>query len=309
MNKEKVYFFVIIMLQAMLIGCGTSYEEQKRLNKIERQRLAREDSAAFKVAVLPTLDCLPIFVAKYHNLYDTAKVDLRLRAYSAQMDCDTAFMNKRVEAGVTDIVRAEKMRTLGTDLHYLTATGTYWQLIGNRTSRIKLLKQMDDKMMAGTRYSATDMLGDIVVDSAKLKTERVFRIQINDVRIRLKMLENNEMDVMWLPEPQATQARLQKHNVIVDSRKMDIMQGAIAIRQDIYDDKSRKQQIDAFIRAYNDAVDSIGKYGVNHYSDLVTRLCAVNAKTAAQLPKDIKFTHMAPPRDKDIERAKKYIKQ
>lgn len=292
-----------------MLSCGPSYDEQRRLNRQERLRLAHEDSAAFKVAVLPTLDCMPILVAKYHNLYDTAKVDLRLRAYSAQMDCDTALINGRVEAGVTDLVRAERMQKTGTELHYLSATGAYWQLIGNRHSRIKQLKQMDGKMMAMTRYSVTDMLGDMAVDSAKLKSEHVFRIQINDVRLRLKMLENNEMDVMWLPEPQTTKARMLKNNVIVDSRRMDVVAGAIVVRKSIYDDKSRKSQIEAFVKAYNAAVDSIGKYGLQHYGNLVAKYCAVDEKTVARLPKDLKFKHMAPPREKDLERARKYINQ
>lgn len=307
MKTEKVFVFVIILLQVLLQSCGPSYDEQRRLNRQERQRLAREDSAAFKVAVMPTIDCLPILVAKYHNLYDTTKVDLRLKAFSAQMDCDTAFINARVEAGVTDLVRAERMRKLGTDLHFLSATGAYWQLIGNRQSRIKQLKQMDDKMMAMTRYSVTDMLGDMAVDSAGLKPERVFRVQINDVRLRLKMLENNEMDVMWLPEPQATRARMLKHNVIADSRKMDVVAGVVAVRQSVFDDKSRKPQIEAFVKAYNAAVDSIAKFGLQHYGALVAKYCAVSAQTVANLPKNLKFARMAPPREKDLEQAKKYI--
>lgn len=307
MKTGKVFFFAIIVLQVLFQACGPSYDEQRRLNRQERLRLAREDSAAFKVAVLPTIDCLPILVAKYHNLYDTAKVDLRLKAFSAQMDCDTAFINARVEAGVTDLVRMERMRKLGTELHCLSATGAYWQLIGNRQSRIKQLRQMDDKMMAMTRYSVTDMLGDMAVDSVKLKAERVFRIQINDVRLRLKMLENNEMDVMWLPEPQATRARLLKHNVIVDSRKMGVAAGAVAVRKSVWDDESRKPQIEAFVKAYNDAVDSIAKFGLQHYGNLVVKYCAVDERTVAKLPKDLKFEHMAPPGEKDQERAKKYI--
>ena len=307
MKTGKVYFFAIIVLQLLFQACGPSYDEQRRLNHKERQRLAREDSAAFKVAVLPTIDCLPILVAKYHNLYDTAKVDLRLKAFSAQMDCDTALINARVEAGVTDLVRAERMQKLGTGLHYLSATGAYWQLIGNRQSRIKQLKQLDDKMMAMTRYSVTDMLGDMAVDSVKLTDERVFRVQINDVRLRLKMLENNEMDAMWLPEPQATRARMLRHNVIADSRKMNVASGAIVVRKTIYDDKTRKPQIEAFVNAYNAAVDSIAKFGVQHYGSLVAKYCAVDEKTVAKLPKGLKFKHMAPPEERDIEQAKKYI--
>ena len=176
----------------VLFGCGQSYEETKRISKAQRLKMAREDSAALKIAVLPTLDCLPLYLAKDHQMFDTA-VDIRLKHFTAQMDIDTALTNNRVELGVTDLVRAERMMKQGVSIEYLTATNAYWQLVTNRIARITDLKHLDDKMLAMTRYSVTDLLGDLAADSAKLKSERVFRIQINDVHVRLKMLENNEI--------------------------------------------------------------------------------------------------------------------
>ena len=290
----------------LLVSCGQSYEETKRLSREQRLRLAREDSAALKVAVMPTLDCLPIFIAKDHQMFDTA-VDIRLKRFTAQMDCDTALMRGRVEGAITDLVRAERMKKLGDSLTYFTATNAYWLLISNRQARITQLKHLDDKMLAMTRYSVTDLLGDLAVDSAKLKPERVFRIQVNDVNIRLKMLENNEMDAMLLTEPQATQALLQKHKVILDSRKEDIQMGAIVFRGKGMDDQNRKKQMAAFLKGYNEACDSINHYGVRHYRDVVKKYYTVSKQVLNALPDSLKFTHATPPRQKDIERAQKWL--
>ena len=191
----------------VLVGCGMSYEETKRLKHERQQQALRADSAALKVAVLPTLDCLPLFVAEERQMFDTA-VDIRLKRFSAQMDCDTALQRGRVELAVSDLVRTERMATMGLRLKYLTATNAYWLLIGNHNQRITELKHLDDRMVAMTRYSVTDLMAELAVDSAKLKPERVFRIQVNDVNVRLDMLENNEMDALLLTEPQLTQALL-----------------------------------------------------------------------------------------------------
>ena len=83
--------FIGIITLVMLAACGQSYEESKRLTRQQRLKLWREDSAAFKVAVMPTLDCLPVFVAKERQLFDTA-VDIRLKQFNAQMDVDTALI-------------------------------------------------------------------------------------------------------------------------------------------------------------------------------------------------------------------------
>lgn len=296
------------MAVAVLAACGQSEDERRRLSRAERIRLQKEDSAAFKVAVLPTLDCLPIYVAHHHGLFGSFGVDVRLRRFTAQMDCDTALAGGSVEAGVTDVVRAQRFIGQGVPLAYVSATDAYWLLIANRNSRIRELKQLYDKMLAMTRYSVTDLLADYAVDSAKVKDERVFRVQINDVTVRLDMLRNNEMDAMWLTEPQATAALLLKNNAIMDSRKLDFRPGAIVVRSDKQGDKNRKKQLEAFKWAYNMACDSINKYGVGHYRKLVCDFCGVDAAVADTIGTKIRFSHMASPRKADIDRADKWLK-
>ena len=303
--KRLVYTIIIC---TFLVACGQSYEETKRLSRIERQKQMKADSAALKIAVLPTLDCLPLFVAKDQNLFDSLGADIRLKYFSSQIDCDTAIRNRRVEGAVTDLVRMERIKRVGHDIFYSTATNAYWTLVSNRNSRIKELKQLDDKMMAMTRFSATDMLGEYAVDSAKLEQDRVYRVQINDVRVRLSMLQNNEMDALLLPEPQATEAMAEKHKVLMDSRKLDWRMGVIAFRNIISNDSSRQHQYDVFVKAYNMACDSINKYGLKHYKPLLTKYCQVKASTVDKLS-PMKYNHIAAPREKDVERAKKWVEK
>ena len=290
----------------LVVGCSESYEETKRITRAQRLKAMREDSAALKVAVLPTLDCLPIYLAKEHQMFDTA-VDIRLKLFTAQMDIDTALANKRVEVGVTDLVRVERLKKLGDSLRYLTSTNAYWQLVTNRGARIQDLKHLDDKMLAMTRYSVTDLLGDLAVDSAKLKAEQVFRIQINDVNVRLKMLENNEMDALILTEPQAAQARLLKHKVLMDTRKLNMEMGVIVSQWEGMDEANRAKQMRAFTRGYNKACDSINQYGVESYAQLIAKYCRVKPEAVKQIGNDLKFHHIALPREEDVERAKAWL--
>ena len=308
MNRMKYTRIIALVITGLLVlaGCGQSYEETKRLSKEQRKKLAREDSAALKIAVMPTLDCLPLFIAKDHHLFDTI-VDIRLKRYTAQMDCDTAMMRGRVEGIVTDLVRAERMIHLGTPMKYVASTNAYWLLISNRNQRITQLKHLDDKMLAMTRYSVTDFLGDLAVDSAKLKTERVFRIQINDVNVRLKMLENNEMDALFLTEPQATQALLAKHKILLDTRQEDIHMGVVAFRTKGMDDQNRKKQMEVFLKGYNEACDSINKYGVRHYKDVIRKYYTISEPALRNLPDSLKYNHAEAPRQKDINRAQQWL--
>jgi NitT/TauT family transport system substrate-binding protein len=301
---KHCWFLLITVI--FFSACGQSDEDSKRLSTQEKAKLKTEDSLALKVGVTPTIDCLPIFVAKESRMFDTLGVDVRLRLFSAQMDCDTALTGGSVEGSVTDLVRAFKIEGEGTMLIFPISTNLYWQLITNRNARLRELKQLNDKMLAVTRFSGTDYFADYVLDSVKLKHDYVYRPQINDVLIRLNMILNNEMDAMFLPEPQATAARMAKHKVIMDSRDKNINFGVIAFRYEDMRDSRRNKQLKYFIKAYDMAVDSINRYGTKHYSSIIQRYCSVKKNVADSLP-SLKFVHHATPRQNDIEKAKAWL--
>jgi len=152
----------ILVCLLLLVACGQSYEETKRLTRLQRREAMRQDSAALKIAVLPTLDCLPLYVAQHYDLLDTLHGGVRLKMYNAQIDGDTALLRGRVEGLVTDLVRAKKMEQQGLKVRYWAVTNSYWQLLSNRQARIRKLRQLEDKMIAMTRFSATDLLSDLV---------------------------------------------------------------------------------------------------------------------------------------------------
>jgi NitT/TauT family transport system substrate-binding protein len=62
-----------------------------------------------------------------------------------------------------------------------------------------------------------------------------------------------------------------------------------------------------FQEGYNEACDSINKYGVRNYRDVIRKYCVVTEQTLKNLPDTLKFQHAAPPRQIDIERAQKWL--
>lgn len=298
----KKFSIMICLVSALLLGmasCGDSQQKRLRLSKQEKARLDSIDRASLKVGVMPTLDCLPVYLAYEDCIFLKQGVTVHLYRYNAQMDCDTAIARKRVEGTVTDLVRAARLQKQGTQLFYPVSTNLYWQLITNRKARISELKQLSDKMIAMTRHSATDYLSTLVIDSVKTKYD-VYRVQINDLNIRLRMLLNNEMDAAWMPEPYATQARMAKHVALADSRDKNLQLGVIAFRSKLKAEPRRKKQIDRFVKAYDIAVDSINKNGVQHYAALLTKYYGIDAQTVSNLPK-LKYSHAMEPRQRDLK--------
>ena len=93
--KTVLYIIISLLLLPLAYSCGGG-EEAHRLSRAERERLKREDSAALKIGVLPTEDCLPIIVAKELRLYDTLGVSVHLRRYRAMSEIGRASCRERV---------------------------------------------------------------------------------------------------------------------------------------------------------------------------------------------------------------------
>lgn len=306
LKRTKIGTVVLVALVLLIASCGESEVQKRKISKERREQLRREDSLALKIGTLPTMDCLPLYVAKETGLYQKLGVDVRLKPYSTQIDCDAALVAGKIEGNVSDLVRTERMKKRGTALQYFTATNAYWQLVSNRKARINALKQLEEKMVAMARFSVTDMLADMAVDSVKLKSETVFRVQINDPNVRLLMLHNNEMDAMLLSEPQATTARLYKNPVLMDSRKNDLWMGVVAFRQKALADKRRADQLKAFTKAYDMACDSIRIHGMQHYKKIIMQYTKADERTVDSLPK-LEFKHASSPRQKDIDKANRWL--
>ena len=301
--RTTFFYLTSLILLLSLVGCRNTYKEKQQQERQSRAEALRKDSLALKIATVPTLDCLPIFIGVEDSLFVRNGVDVHIKQRIAQIDCDTLVEVKYVEGVVSDLIRTERLQRKGIALSYFSATNAYWKLISNRTARIKEIKQLSDKMIAITRYSATDYLADVAIDSVKPQYD-VYRIQINDPSIRLKMILNNEMDAALLTEPQATTAILYENPVLMDSRDKNIRLGVIAFRDGALRDHRRREQLKLFTKVYNMICDSINHYGLVHYSPIIKKYMNTDDKTIKALPR-LKFEHAAAPRGRDIAIARR----
>ena len=289
--RELIPIYILLALTGMFAACDDTYSEKQTVTRRQRAEQRRLDSLAFKIGTTPTMDCLPVFIAKENGFFEKEGVDVRLRLRNSHLDLDTLLRGGWIEGAFTEKVRAERLVDNGVKLRFVVTTNSYWQLVSNRNMRIRKLSQLSDKMVAMTRFSATDHLTTLAIDSAKPKNA-VYRIQINDVKIRLRMLFNNEIDAVWLTEPQLTSAKLHKHPVLMDSRSRNLNLGVLAIREQAFADKNRSKQYAAFIKAYNAACDSINKYGMANYSHIIRKYTGADDKTIKALPK-LTYNHAA----------------
>lgn len=227
--------------------------------QVSPEETARQDSLALKIGLMPTTDCLPFYYAEEQGIYDSLRLDLRIKTYQSQMDCDTAFAGNTVQVCYTDLIRAILLQQKKTGLHVIMSANGNYQLIGSNERKIASLKQLKGKMVGIARHSVTDFLSDYLTVKAQIDTTDIFRPQINDLNIRLQMLQNATLDAVFLPEPYATIALVEGNKSLYQTKQDSIFLNAFIIRHETLNDSNRNEQIKKLIAGYNQAVVALNK--------------------------------------------------
>lgn len=293
--------YLLLLTAFIIMGCQVSEQDdsliEKRKNKVEEVAYQR----AFKVGVMPTMDCLPIFLLKDSALYNPDDIDIRLKEYTSQRDCDTAMINGRVQAAVTDLVQAEYLKEeKSAVLDYMTETNATWQLMATPASGIKQVEDLGDKVIGLAFNSVTQYLTIQVISSHSIKN-RTYGSQINDIFIRMQMLRNKQLDAVWTSEPQTTQAKILGNKEIYNSTKQDFTPGAI-----VFVNAPKVEKRKAFEDAYNKAVDMINKHPIQYFAPLIKKYMRVDNKVISALPNMV-YKRVTPPRRRDIIKAQNAI--
>ncbi len=241
--------------------------------------MLRADSAALKIAVLPTEDCLPIVVAKELRLFDTLGVDVHLKRYHAMSECRIALTAPLAEGAAIDSTLMRMLQgdnvggsakfdiTQPTTLTAGPATALTWKFVTSKKARISRTAQLNNRVIAADSHGESYRLAALAIDSLVKKKQHVFIIQIEDLRIRTEMLINGNIDAALLPEPYASKACKAGAKVINAVKSQP--KGVIAFRTEALEQKGRKQQYDKFCKALDIANDSIKKYGKARYTTLL----------------------------------------
>ena len=142
---------------------------------------------AVRVAIVEVDECLPLMVAEHLGLLDSLHADVRLIRKGSIAECRQA-----VESGEADVCVNDE--------------AIDFKLVTSKKARIKRISQLNDKVIAADKEGHSYDLARMAVDSLMNAKQPVFIIQVEDLKVRLKMLTTGNVDAAMLPEPYATMA-------------------------------------------------------------------------------------------------------
>ena len=238
-----------IFMWLMVVGlCGSCNQTNGTVNE--------EDSTAIKLGVLPTMECLPFYYADSIGLFDSLGVNVHLVTFDAAMDADTAFVNGKIDGIVTDLVKACIWQGQGdTAMVAMVGELRMW-LITAPKARLLKAESLREKIIGITRHSAVDYFADKILESVKLQSIDLNKPQINNIRIRGLMVDQDQMDGAILPEPYASEAVARGARRLNGTEEMKVANIMCVLFNDSIH-QARKREIENIRSVYDQAVTAL----------------------------------------------------
>ncbi len=213
-----------------------------------------------RVGMMPAVNSIPLIVAEAEGYFTSEGVSVELEMFHNQLYRETALQTGRIDGSVSDLINAINAAAGGFALQVTSVSDGLFALVSAPGSRIQSLE--DWKAAAPRRvqvgllqdsiifYSAERMLQALDADPAMI--EPVSTLQ---VPTRMEMVVAGQIEAALLPEPISRVALARGAHLIADSSVMQQTAGVLLFTPQAL--TARPEQIAAFYRAYNRAVDSI----------------------------------------------------
>lgn len=293
--------FILIVLSAWLV---LSRRNDDGLPPAD----SSSDTGALRVSLLPTAECLPFYVAEAIGVYDSLGLGVVIEDRRAQFDADTALYGHSAHLAATDLVRLHYQTTRGNKAVVLMGLQGVWGVVVAPGLRAGSIKELPDRLMGMSRYSASDLFASQALSNANMDYDDMLRAQANDFGVRANMVVQAQTEVAVLPEPFLAWAGKLKARTLWQVPETEAAVGCLAAQPDVLASKRRSAQVELLLKGYNIAVKHISKKGLQGCDTLVAARYNVPLETLQQM-KLPRYKPAALPPATAIERSRSFLSQ
>lgn len=254
------------------------------------------------------MESLPFFYAAEKGLFRQQGIQVKVTRQGSQFDCDSAVLGNSAQACITDLPRLGYWRNRKSALSAVMGTCGTWCLIAHASGRIHKAEQLEKKLLAVARFSASDFYSTVALNKTKLTYDDCFRPQVNDYQVRWHMLLQRQTDAAMLPDPYATHALMAGHTLLYSTQKdSTALMGCLVFRNDFLHTTKGKQTARALLKAYDTAVNELNRKGIEACRDLLKKEYGIEDATIDRLRLP-HYPKAGPVPPASIQAARQYLK-
>lgn len=222
------------------------------------------EDITIKVAVLPILDTLPLYVAQEAGYFTAQGVKVELIPAASAAERDQLIAAGQADVMVNDpvavalinrdqvqvqIVRTARAASAGAPLYRVLAAP------GNEFKTISDLAGVPVGISQG---SIIDYMTDYLLKAGGLAADQIQTLAVPKIPDRMALLLSGELKAATLPEPFSTMAVQQGAVVLADDTAfIGVGSSVVSVRKSVIDE--HPEAVRAFLKAWEQAVDALNK--------------------------------------------------
>lgn len=290
---KKLLFYSLLLL--ILSAC--SDKKGKELFTGELQPVT--------LGLMPSTDGLPFIIAQKQGIYDSLGIDVKFVNFSSPTDRNVALQSGKLDGTITDYTSAALQQAHGTPIAVIMQTDGYLCLIANKENPVKELSQLRHQDIAISPSTVIEYATSHALDKTGLSPGEVNLPEINDIPLRLAMLENNQITASFFPDPYATMAMNNGHKSLTSTLELGISINGAAFTTQALTEK--REEIERLITGYNLGVEYIRTHPQEEWNALLTEEFGIPEALTGLIALPA-YQQAARPAKTDIHRAVSWLK-
>ncbi|WP_035270226.1 ABC transporter substrate-binding protein [Desulfitibacter alkalitolerans] len=249
-NKRIIIIIAILLMSALIAGCGNSQTSEPKAENIIR------------IGIFPIGDMLPLVVGIEEGYFAEKDLKVELVPFQSAVEKESAFQSGNLDGIITDIIVAYSLKAAGVPIKIgslttgVTPEEGPFGIVAAPESGINSLLDLQGKKVGISFNTIIEYVLDGLLDQEGLNEDFVEKVSVPKIPVRMEMLMNGQLDAAVLPEPLLTFAQFQGAALIADDTSGENLSQVVLVFHSQFVEKNLNQLKD-FYEAYAQAVDAI----------------------------------------------------
>lgn len=258
----KRHFFFILVLTLILVGLAAC-----------TGTVGPAETTTIRIAVLPVLDTLPIYVAEKEGLFDQHNVFVEVIPAGSAPKRDELISSSQADGMVNEVMstifynREETRVQVVRYARTASANSPVFFILASGQSGNTFVEQLKNVEIGVSKGTIIEYLTDRILQAEGFENSEINTIAIPDIGQRMALLGSGELSSAMLPDPLASLV-LQQGAVLVidDSSHPEYSHSTVSFSKTFID--KHPEAVRGFLAAWEAAIEMINS-DPEKYNDLM----------------------------------------
>jgi len=220
------------------------------------------DAGSFRMALLPTTDVVPFYVAQAQGYFKAQGLNVELMPVSSAAERDQLMATQQTDGEMADLMTAISFNATKPTLKVVRIVrqartdSPLFSILVAKDSPLKTVQDLKGKEIAISQNSVIEYVTQRLLEKEGFTATDIKTTNIPVIPTRLQVLQQNQVPAATLPEPFTSLAVLQGARVILDDSKYpEYSQSVLIFRTEIVE--KRPGDVKKFLVAYDQAIADI----------------------------------------------------